>query len=151
MKWHLIGKSLKKEIQLMMKPWITKEILEKCNRRDSLLKNISVENDNGKLTILHNAYKKLRNEITKDKRESKKVYFTVYFERNKNKSAAVWKGIKSLVNIKSTKSSIIKLLDENKNIVTPKKLLICLTNISPLLVPKLNKKFLIKLVISKII
>ena len=82
-------KVTKKEIQLMMKPWITKEILEKCNRRDSLLKNIYAENDNGKLTILLNDYKKLRNEITKDKRESKKVYFTVYFERNKNKSATV--------------------------------------------------------------
>ena len=102
----------------MIKPWITKEILEKCYRRDSLLKNISVENDNGKLTILQNDCKKLWNEITKDKRESKKVYFTVYFERNKNKSAIVWKGIKSLVNIKSTKSSNIKLLDENKNIVS---------------------------------
>ena len=82
-------KVTKKEIQLVMKPWITKEILEKYNRRDSLLKSISVDNDKGKLTILHNNYKKLRNKITKDKRDSKKVYFTAYFEMNKNKSATI--------------------------------------------------------------
>ena len=35
--------------------------------------------------------KRLRNEITKDKRDNKKVYFTAYFERNKNKSATIWK------------------------------------------------------------
>ena len=105
----------------MMKPWITKEILEKFNRSNSSLKSISVENDNGKLTILYNDYKKLRNEITKDKRDSKKVYFTAYFERNNNKSATIWKGIKSLVNIKSAKSCNIKLLDENNNKVSDPK------------------------------
>ena len=97
-------KVIKKEFQLMMKSWITKEILEKYNRKVSLLKSISVGNDNDKLTILHNDYKTLRNEITKDKRDSKKGYFTPYFESNKNKSATIWKGIKSLANIKSAKS-----------------------------------------------
>ena len=100
-----------------------------------------------KFTILHNDYKKLRNEITKDKHDSKKVYFTAYFERNKNKSATIWKGIKSFVNTKPAKSPNIKLLDENNNIASyPKKLLICLTIISPLLAPKLNK--ITKLIIS---
>ena len=64
--------------------------------------------------------KKLRNEITKDKRDSKKVYFTAYFERNVNKSVIICKGIKSLVNIKLPR---------------------CFTIISPLLAPKLNKKY----------
>ena len=59
----------------------------------------------------------LWNEITKDKRNSKKAHFTAYFERNKQKSGDIWKGLSSLVNIQSAKSSNIKLFDENNNTV----------------------------------
>ena len=65
----------------------------------------------------------MRNEITKDKRDSKKSYYASYFEKNRNKSSEIWKGIRSLVNISSLKSSNIKLLDENNNLVSdPKKI-----------------------------
>ena len=105
-----------------MKAWISKEILHKCKQRDSILKSISKENDPNKIISLRNDYKKLRNQITKDKRDSKKEYYNSYFEKNKHKSSEIWKGIRSLVNIKSTKSSNIKLLDENNNLVSgPKK------------------------------
>ena len=57
--------------------------------------------------------KKIRNEITKDKRDSKKAYYTLYFEKNKHKSSDIWKGIRSLVNLKSAKTNIIKLTWSN--------------------------------------
>ena len=57
-------KITKKEYKLMTKPWITNEILEKCNKRDSILKDISKENDTDKISSLRNGYKKLRNETT---------------------------------------------------------------------------------------
>ena len=44
--------------------------------------------------------------------------YTSYFEKNKHKSTEIWKGINSLVSIKSSKSSNIKLLDENKNLIS---------------------------------
>ena len=34
-----------KQFRLMLKPWITKDILKKCDERDSLLKEIKDEND----------------------------------------------------------------------------------------------------------
>ena len=104
----------------MFKPWISKEILEKCKRRDSIISN---ENDPTEKTILQDAFKKLRNEITKDKRDSKKSYFHSYFEKNKLKSAEVWKGIRSLVNIKASKSFSIKLLNENNNLISDPKII----------------------------
>ena len=67
---------------------------------------------------LHPDYKKLRNEITKEKRLSKKAYFTSYFEKNKQKSSDIWKGIRSPVNIKPLKSPSFKLLDDNKNLIS---------------------------------
>ena len=109
------------EYKLMFKPWMSKEILQKCKKRDSILKSISREKDLMKIENLRNEYKKLRNEITKDKRDSKKSYYTAYFEKNKHKSSEIWKGIRSLVNIKSMKTNNIKLLDENRNLVSDTK------------------------------
>ena len=70
----------------MLKLWISKEILQNCKNRDYILKNISRENDLVKKLNLHNDYKKLRNEIAKEKRESKNAYFSAYFDKNKYKS-----------------------------------------------------------------
>ena len=104
-----------KEFRLSLKPWITKEILIKTKERDKLLKKIKNENDPEIKTILKENYKLIRNEITRDKQKSKKAHFAAYFEKNKLKSADVWKGIRQLVNIKPAKTSNIKLMDENNN------------------------------------
>ena len=45
----------------------------------------------------------------------KKAHYTAYFE--KNKSSEIWKGLRSLINIKTSKMSQIKLLDVNNNIL----------------------------------
>ena len=71
----------KKEYNLLLKPWISNKILEKYIKRDSILQSISNENEPSHITILRNDYKKLRNEITKDKRDSKKSYYASYFEK----------------------------------------------------------------------
>ena len=107
----------------MLKPWISNNILQKCKNRDSILKCIANENDLEKSLLLRNDYKKNRNEITKNKHDSKMAYYTSYFEKNEHKSSDIWKGIKSLVNLESAKTNIIKLLDKNKNLISdPKKI-----------------------------
>ena len=111
-------KVTRNEHKLMLKPWISKDILRKCKERDYILKSITTEMDPAKKSDLRDDYKKLRNEITRDKRDSKMSYYSSYFEKNKEKSSEIWKGINSLVNIKSSKTSIIKLLDENNNFVS---------------------------------
>ena len=50
--------------------------------------------------------------------KSKRAYFISYFEKNQKKYSNVWKGIRSLVNMKSSKSSNYKLMDENESIIT---------------------------------
>ena len=74
----------------MLKPWISKEILNKCKPRDIFLKRISKEEDANIKILLRNEYKKVRNEITKDKRDNKKVHFTEYFDKNKHKASEIW-------------------------------------------------------------
>ena len=110
-----LRKVTRNEYKLMLKPWISKDILRKCKERDYILKFITTEMNPAKKIDLRD---ELRNEITKDKRDSKKSYYSSYFEKNKEKSSEMWKGINSLVNIKSSKTSITKLLDENNNLVS---------------------------------
>ena len=54
------------------KPWITTDLLRKCSERDSMLKDILKEHDSVILTELREKYNKMRNEITNEKRRSKK-------------------------------------------------------------------------------
>ena len=70
----------------MLKPWISKEILRKCKERDSILKYVTNEMNPAKKSTLRDDYKKLRNEITKDKRESKKSYYSYYFEKKTSRN-----------------------------------------------------------------
>ena len=62
-----------KQFRLMLKPWITKDILRKCNERDSLLMDIKNENDPVRKKILRTNFNILRNQVTKEKRQSKKA------------------------------------------------------------------------------
>ena len=45
-------KVTKKELELLQKPWITREILFKCKHRDTFLKSIAKETDETVLTNL---------------------------------------------------------------------------------------------------
>ena len=58
-------------------------------------------------------YKSLRNAITNDKRKAKERYYKNYFEQNKMKTSAIWKGIKSIVKIKAASRKDITLIDDN--------------------------------------
>ena len=105
-------KLTKKECDLLDKPWINNSILEKCTKRDAILKSISKEKDPTILSSLRNEFKTLRNEITSDKRRSKKQHYEAFFESNKRKTSKLWEGVRELVNMSSAKSSNIKLLNE---------------------------------------
>ena len=107
-----------KEFRLLTKPWITKEILAKCDARDALLKEIKFKTDAQKLQSLNKEYKLLRNQITSEKRDGKKKFQIAQFEKNKNKSTDVWKNIRALVNIKPSKSTNIKLMDDDNNLIS---------------------------------
>ena len=64
----------------------------------------------------------MRNEITLTNVKVKNLCFS-YFEKNKQKSSEILKGLRSLVNINKFKSSSINLLNENGDLVSdPKKI-----------------------------
>ena len=107
-----------KNYRLMLKPWITSDILKKCDERNDLLKKIKSETDPIVLSNLRQQYKMLRDSITNEKRENKRVHFAEKFLENKDNSSKIWKEIRSLVNLKPSKSSSIKILDENEKLTS---------------------------------
>ena len=56
--------------------------------------------------------------ITNEKREIKKVHFAEKFLENKDNSSKICKEIGSLVNLKRSMSSTLKILDENEKITS---------------------------------
>ena len=103
---------------MIQKPWITNSILNKTKQKDALLKEISKEKNQQKLANLRQQYKKIRNDITSEKRKGKKEYYFSFFEKNKNKTSEIWKGIRSLINTKNTKSSNIKLMGVKNAVIS---------------------------------
>ena len=77
----------------------------------------TASDDNTK-TKLYNDYKTLRNELTLLKRNNKLEYYKQYFEINKKKTAALWKGIRSLVTIKPSNKTDNSFLDSNGELTT---------------------------------
>ena len=107
-----------KEQRLMLKPWITRDILDNCKKRDAVLDEMRKEKDPLKKIELTKNYKVLRNRINEEKRQGKKDHNKSQFDKNKNNVKNIWKGIRSLVNIKSPKTSSIKLMDESNNLIS---------------------------------
>ena len=103
----------KKEMKLKTKPWINKNIQDIMKKRDKLLHKFCKEIDPVKKEILHSDFKNIRNKVTKLKRESKILYYNNFFQNNKNKSSIIWKGIRSLVNIKNSTNKTISIIDDN--------------------------------------
>ena len=70
-----------KEQRLMLKPWITRDILGKCKKRDILLNEMRNEKDTLKKIELRRQYKILRNRVNEEKRQGKKDYNKKQFEK----------------------------------------------------------------------
>ena len=95
-------KLTKKEIKLKSKQWITIDIQHLMQKRDKLHHKYCQESNKTKKEELYINYKKLRNKLTKMKRERKTIYYKNFFEANKNNSSKIWKGIRSIVNLNGT-------------------------------------------------
>ena len=62
-------------------------------------------------------YNLFRNRVNRDLKKAKRNYYTKYFEDNSQNIKKTWEGIISIINIKSTKQSIITLIKVNNNII----------------------------------
>ena len=86
--------------------------------RDKIFHNYCKEDNVPRREILYSQFKKLRNELTQKKRDSKIEYYKSYFATNSNKVANIWKGIRSLIKLSHSSRKEISLLNDNGKTIT---------------------------------
>ena len=102
------------------KPWITKDIVKLMSKRDRTYQKFIKETNIQIKEDIHNKYRQIRNEITKQIRKSKKAYYDQYFTQNSSNMKKLWAGINKITNRSNTSnnSPVCIEIDINGNLST---------------------------------
>ena len=100
----------KHRLKFKTKPWITPALQKLIFNKNNLLKKFITAKDPQVKERYHKEYKDYRNMLSTILKQSKTNYYNHYFETNWNSIKNTWKGIKSILNIKSISADNIKSL-----------------------------------------
>ena len=110
----------KNKLKFRDKPWITSGIQKSIQVKNKYFTKYIKLKDPEKKNEAHFVYKKYRNLISTILKESKRTYFTRYFQENLNDLKNTWKGIKKIICLKSSQSSLPTAITiKGKTIVHP--------------------------------
>ena len=108
---HVLIKRINKfKLKLKYKPWITLGLQKSIFVKNKLLTNFINKKDPILKEECHTNYKKYRNLLSTLMKKSKQAYYDRYFEKNWKNIKNTWKGIKSLISLKTVASSIPTVL-----------------------------------------
>ena len=109
----------KYKLKFKSKPWITPGLQKSIFVENKLLTNLINKKDPILKEEFHNNYKKYRNLLSTLMKKSKQAYYDIYFEKKWNNIKNTWKGIKSLISLKTKASSVPSVLSrENGDTIT---------------------------------
>ena len=94
----------KYKLKFKSKPWITLGLQKSISVKNKLLTSFINKKDPVLKEEFHTKYKKYRNLLSTLMKKSKQAYYDKYFERNWNNIKNTWKGIKSLIFLKTVAS-----------------------------------------------
>ena len=111
----------KYKLKFKSKPWITLGLQKSISVKNKLLTNFINKKDPVLKEEFHTKYKIYRNLLSTLMKKSKQAYYDKYFERNWNNIKNTWKGIKSLISLKTVASHVptILSLDNGDTITNP--------------------------------
>ena len=108
----------KQQQKFLQKPWFTTAIQNSIHKKNKLFeKYIKCQNPVTK-NDLHREYKSLRNKLSTIIKESKRKYYDDYFRTNLKNIKNTWKGIKSIISLKSKNSDIPKIIKDKDTFLT---------------------------------
>ena len=119
---HLFKKSISiYKLEFKSKPWITLGLQKSISVKNKLLTNFINKKEPILKEEIHTNYKKYINLLSTLMKKSKQVYCDKYFERNWNNIKNTWKGIKSLISLKTLASNVptVLSLDNGDTITNP--------------------------------
>ena len=109
-----------KEAKLKNKPWISDEINKMIKIKIKLFHRKKRQPNSSKIKKLYNLF---RNRVNKELKKAKRSYYTKYFTDNSNNVKKTWEGIRSIINIKSSKEyTISQIKVNNKKICNHKEI-----------------------------
>ena len=116
-----LGRINKYKQKFKFKPWITLALQKSISVKNKSLTNFINKMDPVLKEEFHTKYKKYRHLLSTLMKKSKQAYYDKYFERNWNNIKNTWKGIKSLISLKTVASHvpIILSLDNGGTITNP--------------------------------
>ena len=116
-----INMMLDTKLKFKSKPWITLGLQKSISVKNKLFVNFINKKDPILKEEFHTNYKKYRNLLSTLMKRSKQAYFDKYFEANWNNIKNTWKGIKSLITLKSVASNVptVLSLDNGDTIINP--------------------------------
>ena len=116
-----LKKIIKYTLKFKSKPWITLGLQKSIFTKNRLLSIFINIKDHILKEEFHNNYKKYGNLLSTFMNESKQACYDKYFERNWDNIKNTWKGIKSLLSLKTLASSVPTVLsfDNGDTIVNP--------------------------------
>ena len=111
----------KYKLKFKSKPWVTLGLQKSISVKNKLLTNLINKKDPILKKEFHTNYKKYRNLLSTLMKKSKQAYYDKYFERNWNNIKDTWKGIKSLISLKTVASNVrnVLSLDHGDTITNP--------------------------------
>ena len=111
----------KYKLKFKSKPWITLGLQKSISVKNKLLTNFINKKDPVLKEEFHTKYKKYRNLLSTLMKKSKQAYYDKYFERNWNNIKNTWKGIKSLISLRTVASHVPTVfpLDNGDTITNP--------------------------------
>ena len=111
----------KYKLKFKSKPWITLGLQKSISVKNKLLTNFINKKDPALKEEFHTKYKKYINLLSTRMMKSKQAYYDKYFERNWNNIKNTWKGIKSLISLKTVASNVptVLSLDNGDTITNP--------------------------------
>ena len=111
----------KYKLKFKCKPWISLSLQKSISVKNKLLTSFINKKDPILKEQFHINYKKYRNLLSTLVKKSKQACYDKYFERNWNNIKNTWKGIKSLISLKSVASSVptVLSLDNGDTITNP--------------------------------
>ena len=114
-----LKKNNKYKLKFKSKPWITSGLQKSIFLKNKLLTNFINKKNPILKKEFHTNYKKYRNLLSTLMKKSKQAYYDKYFEKKWNNIKNTWKGIKSLIPLKTKASSVpTVLIRENGDTIT---------------------------------
>ena len=118
-----LKKISKQKLKFRNKPWITLGLQKSISIKNHLLTKYIKLKD---VTLKNEAqikYKQYRNLLSTLMKESKKSYFTNYFQNNLNDLKSTWKGIKNLISLKELPNvAPSNIFDNGRSLTEPQEI-----------------------------